>query len=178
MTHSISNNKSDIFNEYILSDKSNMLSTISVSESYDRYSLHLDKKSLSLLKGELRKVNINKDIDTEYSETTINDVKIIKYLKKALQLFKSNDSEIYCDTKKIINYFESRVINDNITLFENNINTKIMGSNYDQSNNKLLDGTIIGISSKRNLIVKDQDGVKHEIQVNNKNIIVNSEYIS
>lgn len=167
---------SDNFSEGLSTENPKILSTISDDDSYEKYSVYLDKNSLVKLKDELRKADIDKV--KKYSEETINDAKILKYLKKAIKLFKSNDSDVFGNMRSVVNHFETRIITENMILFDEKIKTKLLGSNYDDSDNKMMNGFIIGISPKRNLIIRDENDIEREIQVNTKNIIVNSELSS
>lgn len=169
-------NLSDNFTEGLSTENPRILSSISDDGSYDIYTLYLNKTSLSELKKELRKANIDKE--REYSDDTINGAKILKHLKKGAKLFKSDDSAMFIELKKIINYFEMKIISDNMIMFDQEIKTKMLGSNYDESDNKMIDGFIIGVSPKRNLVVRDENGIEHEIETSNKNIVVNTEKVN
>tara|TARA_Y100000780_G_C13654376_1_gene405994 strand:+ start:313 stop:780 length:468 start_codon:yes stop_codon:yes gene_type:complete len=122
-----------------------VIETITEMEDIEDNDIILNIKGMNLLKDELNKISF--DEQGEYTEDIINDTRILKNLKNAFKLVRSEDSKIFYEMKNCINYFEMKLKVKTKKTFENSIPCIFKNKKYE----------IIGLCINKNLIIKNDN---------------------
>lgn len=122
-----------------------VIETITEMEDIEDNNIILNITEMRLLKNELNKISFDKQ--GEYTEDIINDTRILKNLKNAFKLIRSEDSKIFYDMKNCINYFEMKLKIKTKKTFEKSISCIFKNKKYN----------IVGLCINKNLIIKSEN---------------------